>query len=108
MNIFKPQALKEYQDCLTNQNKANNVCWAARVDWYTTMSFGHDQTQSVPDKRKRLTILWSINSLLISRTTYMSSLEFISSEKVSNIVVIASFAVFCVKSKAPVIIVVSS
>lgn len=38
---------------------------------------------------------------------YMSSLEFMSREKVSDIGVIASSAVFCVKSKAPPIIVVS-
>lgn len=37
----------------------------------------------------------------------MSSLEFMSRENVSLIGVIASLAVFCVKSKAPAIIVVS-
>lgn len=40
--------------------------------------------------------------------TYESSLEFMSSEKVRDIGVIASLAVFCVMFIAPVIIVVSS
>lgn len=39
--------------------------------------------------------------------TYMSSLEFMSRENVSLKGVIASLAVFCVKSKAPAIILVS-
>lgn len=39
--------------------------------------------------------------------TYMSSFEFMSTEKVSEMGVMASLAVFCVKSKAPVIMVVS-
>lgn len=38
----------------------------------------------------------------------MSSLEFISRQKVSDMVVIESFAVFWVNSSAPAIIVVSS
>ena len=37
----------------------------------------------------------------------MSSFKFMSREKVSAMGVIASLAVFCVKSKAPLIIVVS-
>lgn len=44
---------------------------------------------------------------LIDKKTYMSSLEFMSSENVSLKGVIASLAVFIVKSKAPAIIVVS-
>lgn len=45
--------------------------------------------------------------LEIKKGTYMSNLEFISREKISDIGVMASLAVFSVKSKAPVIIEVS-
>jgi len=45
--------------------------------------------------------------LRVMRYYYMSSLEFISREKVSDMCVIASIAVFWVKSIAPVIIEVS-